>query len=114
MKQFKDGGLDLFSTSIGFSASVGKVPWAPAFLVPFASRIRSETGIAVGSAWLLDAPADAEKAIAENEVDVVMMGACHAGKSALPISARDCAWRREASLGASSALCTLAHALPVQ
>ncbi len=73
VKQFKDGGLDLLSTSMGFSAPVGKVPWAPAFLVPFASRIRSETGIAVGSAWLLDAPADAEKAIAENEVDVVMM-----------------------------------------
>ncbi|MCX2696211.1 NADH:flavin oxidoreductase/NADH oxidase [Ochrobactrum chromiisoli] len=73
IKQFKQGGLDLLSTSMGFSAPVGKVPWGPAFLVPFASRIRSEAGIAVGSAWVLDAPGDAEKAIADDQIDVVMM-----------------------------------------
>ncbi|UNK40631.1 NADH:flavin oxidoreductase/NADH oxidase (plasmid) [Shinella sp. H4-D48] len=73
IKQLKAGGLDLISTSMGFSAPVGNVPWGPAFLLPFASRIRSETGIAVASAWLLDAPSDAEKAIADNQLDVVMM-----------------------------------------
>lgn len=73
VSQLKDGGLDLLSTSMGFSAPVGKVPWGPSFLVPFASRIRSEAGIAVGSAWLLDAPRDAEAAVANGHVDVVMM-----------------------------------------
>ena len=74
IKQFKISGLDFVSTSMGFSAPVGNVPWGPAFLVPFASRIRSEAGIAVGSAWLLDAPNDANKAIADKQLDIVMMG----------------------------------------
>lgn len=73
VKQFKEAGLDLLSTSMGFSAPVGRVPWGPAFLVPIASRIRAETGIAVGSAWVLNAPKDAERAIADDQLDVVMM-----------------------------------------
>lgn len=73
-RQFREGGLDLLSVSMGFSAPVGKVPWGPGFLLPIAARIRSEAAIAVGSAWLVDAPDVAESAIEEGKLDIAMMG----------------------------------------
>ena len=112
IKQFKNGGLDFVSTSMGFSAPVGKVPWGPAFLAPYASRIRSETGVAVGSAWLMDAPSDAGKAIADDQIDVVMMARAMLANPhypyqlalALALGEEKPAWTLPA----------LAHALPVQ
>lgn len=73
VRQLKSGGLDLLSASMAFSAPVGQVPWGPGFLLPSAARIRRDAEIPVGSAWLLDAPADAERAIADNHIDIVMM-----------------------------------------
>lgn len=73
VQKLKSGGLDLVSASMGFSAPVGKVPWGPGFLLPTAARIRHDAGIAVASAWLLDAPTDAERAIADDHIDIVMM-----------------------------------------
>ncbi|MBE9639808.1 NADH:flavin oxidoreductase/NADH oxidase [Salipiger mangrovisoli] len=71
--KLKSGGLDLVSASMAFSAPVGRVPWGPAFLMPTAARLRDEAGIPVSSAWLLDAPSDAERAIADDHIDIVMM-----------------------------------------
>lgn len=73
VRQFREGGLDLLNASMGFSAPVGQVPWGPGLLLPFATRLRAEAGIAVASAWLLDAPKDAEAAIAGDQIDLVMM-----------------------------------------
>ncbi|WP_108259256.1 oxidoreductase [Mangrovicoccus ximenensis] len=73
VRQLKSGGLDLLSASMGFSAPVGQVPWGPGFLLSAAARIRRDAGIAVGSAWLLDAPNDAERAVSEDHIDIVMM-----------------------------------------
>lgn len=74
---FKRGGLDLLSVSVGFSFPEAQIPWGPAFLAPIAERVRRETGLSVASSWGIDNPAVAERAVAENQMDLVMIGRMH-------------------------------------
>lgn len=73
VSKMRDGGLDFLNASIGFSTPQAKVPWGPAFLAPVVERVRRETGLPVGAAWCIDAPADAERMVATGQTDVVMM-----------------------------------------
>lgn len=73
-KLMRDGGLDLLNVSIGFSTIDASVPWGPSFLVPTVGRVRRELGIAVASAWCVDAAEDVENAVATGQMDVVMVG----------------------------------------
>lgn len=77
VKGFRDGGLDLLNVSIGFSTMSGKTPWAPAFLAPVAERVRREAAMPVASSWCIDGPADAERAVATGQMDLVMIGRAH-------------------------------------
>ncbi len=74
---FKAGGLDLLSVSIGFSTPLAKIPWAPAFLVPIAGRVRRESGLLVASSWGIDNPKLAEEAVASGNLDQVLVGRAH-------------------------------------
>jgi 2,4-dienoyl-CoA reductase-like NADH-dependent reductase (Old Yellow Enzyme family) len=84
---FRDNGLDFLNVSIGFSTTEAKVPWAPAFLAPIAGRVRRETGLPVATAWGMDAPADAEKAVVSGDVDLVMMARAHLANPHYPFMA---------------------------
>lgn len=77
VRTFKTEGLDFLSVSMGFSTIEANVPWAPAFMAPIAKRVRDETGLAVGTAWGMDIPQDAEKAIAQQQMDVVFAARAH-------------------------------------
>jgi 2,4-dienoyl-CoA reductase-like NADH-dependent reductase (Old Yellow Enzyme family) len=74
---FKRGGLDLLSVSVGFSTPAAKIPWAPAFLVPIAGRVRRESGLLVASSWGIDHPQLAEEAVASGNLDQVLVGRAH-------------------------------------
>lgn len=76
-RQFKVEGLDMLSVSIGFSTPDSNIPWAPGFMGPIAERVRRETGLPVSSAWGFGEPAIAEKAVAEKQLDLVMVGKAH-------------------------------------
>lgn len=76
-RAFRRGGLDLLSVSVGFSVPDAKIPWGPAFLAPIAGQVRRETGLPVASAWGIDAPHTADRVIAENQMDLVMIGRAH-------------------------------------
>jgi 2,4-dienoyl-CoA reductase-like NADH-dependent reductase (Old Yellow Enzyme family) len=76
-KWFKQDGLDLLSVSVGFSTPNAQIPWAPAFLAPIAGRVRAEAGIPVSSAWGIDTLALAERAVAEGQLDQVLVGRAH-------------------------------------
>jgi 2,4-dienoyl-CoA reductase-like NADH-dependent reductase (Old Yellow Enzyme family) len=76
-KAFRKGGLDMLNVSGGFSTAEANIPWAPAFLVPYAERVRRETGLPVASAWGIDEPHVAERVVAEGQLDLVMMGHAH-------------------------------------
>jgi 2,4-dienoyl-CoA reductase-like NADH-dependent reductase (Old Yellow Enzyme family) len=77
-KRMRAGGLDLMNVSAGFVIPGGKFPWGtPAFLAPFAQRVRREAGLPVASAWGIDAPEIAERVIAQEQMDLVMIGRAH-------------------------------------
>ncbi|MCY0387968.1 NADH:flavin oxidoreductase/NADH oxidase [Robbsia sp. Bb-Pol-6] len=73
-QNFKRGGLDMLSVSIGFSTPNAAIPWAPAFLAPVAERVRRESGLPVSSAWGIDTPALAQQVVAAEQLDLVMVG----------------------------------------
>jgi len=64
VRRFRAEGLDFLSVSLGFSTIDAQIPWGPAFMAPIAARVRHETGLPVGTAWGMDVPADAERAVA--------------------------------------------------
>ncbi len=76
-RQFKAEGLDLLSVSVGFSTPKAQVPWGPGFLGPVAARVRREAGLPVSSAWGFEDPAVAEAAIAQQQLDLALVGRAH-------------------------------------
>jgi 2,4-dienoyl-CoA reductase-like NADH-dependent reductase (Old Yellow Enzyme family) len=74
VKRLKALGLDLIDVSIGFNIpDVSGVPWGPGFMVPFADRIKKETGIATGVGWFISEPAQADAIVREGKADLIML-----------------------------------------
>ena len=86
-RNFKRGGLDLLSVSVGFSTLQAKVPWAPAFLAPIAARVRQEADLPVAAAWGIDTPQLAESSVANGQLDLVMVGRAHLANPHWPLQA---------------------------
>ncbi|HAI13489.1 MAG TPA: NADH:flavin oxidoreductase [Phycisphaerales bacterium] len=76
-KQFRAGGLDMISVSMGFTTPDSSIPWGPAFMAPIAQRVRRETGLPVASAWGFGMPHVAESAVSNEQLDLVMIGRAH-------------------------------------
>jgi 2,4-dienoyl-CoA reductase-like NADH-dependent reductase (Old Yellow Enzyme family) len=73
-RAMREEGLDFLNVSMGFSTPEATIPWAPGFLLPVAERVRREAGLPVATSWYLDDPALAERAVAGEQVDLVMIG----------------------------------------
>ncbi len=69
----KEAGVDLVDCSSGGAVSFAKVPVAPGYQVPFAERIRRETGIATGAVGLIAEARQAEEIIASGRADAVLL-----------------------------------------
>ena len=78
-RQFKAGGLDLLSVSVGFTIPDTNIPWGPAFMGPIAERVRREAGLPVTSAWGFGTPSVAEEAVKSGQLDLAMIGRAHLG-----------------------------------
>ncbi len=76
-RAFRRGGLDLLNVSIGFSTPDVQIPWGPAFLAPIAERVRREAELPVAASWSIDAPATANRVVADQQTDLVMIGRAH-------------------------------------
>jgi 2,4-dienoyl-CoA reductase-like NADH-dependent reductase (Old Yellow Enzyme family) len=76
-QRLKQEGLDMLSVSVGFSTPDAQIPWGPAFLAPIAERVRREAGLPVSSAWGIDTPQLANRVVAEEQLDLVMVGRAH-------------------------------------
>ncbi len=72
-KQLKEYGVDLIDCSSGFAVPNEPVPFGPGFQVPFAARIRAETGIGTGAVGFITDPAQAEQIVANGQADVVFL-----------------------------------------
>jgi 2,4-dienoyl-CoA reductase-like NADH-dependent reductase (Old Yellow Enzyme family) len=69
----RDEGVDLVDTSTGGNVPAD-IPVGAGYQVPFARRIRLETGIATGAVGLITEPKQAEEILAEGSADVVLLG----------------------------------------
>nr|WP_026922609.1 NADH:flavin oxidoreductase/NADH oxidase [Glycomyces arizonensis] len=67
-------GVDLLDVSSGGNVPHARVASGPGYQVPFASRVKHETGMAVGAVGLITEPAQAAKILADDEADVVLLG----------------------------------------
>ncbi len=76
--RMRDAGLDLLNVSMNFVIPNTAVPWAtPGFMAPIAERVRREAGLPVASSWCLDDPQTAQRVIAQEQMDLVMIGRAH-------------------------------------
>ncbi len=66
-------GVDLIDTSSGGNVARATIPVGPQYQVPFAARIRRETGIATGAVGMITDPLEAEGIILRNDADLVFL-----------------------------------------
>ncbi|MFP3989854.1 NADH:flavin oxidoreductase/NADH oxidase [Streptomyces sp. E11-3] len=70
----KEHGVDLLDVSTGGNAARARIPTGPGYQVPFAARVKQETGLPVAAVGLITEPEQAEKIIANGEADAVLLG----------------------------------------
>jgi 2,4-dienoyl-CoA reductase-like NADH-dependent reductase (Old Yellow Enzyme family) len=87
VRMMRARGLDMLSVSVGFTIADVSIPWGPAFLGPVAERVRREAGLPVASAWGFDGPNLAERAVADGQLDLVMVGRAHLADPHYPLQA---------------------------
>lgn len=68
----KEKGVDLIDVSSGGLVSYQKIKVEPGYQVPFAERIKKETGAAIGAVGLITEAGQAEAIIAEGKADIVL------------------------------------------
>jgi len=71
--RLKEEGVDVVDCSSGGLAAHAKIELGPGYQVPFARRIRAETGIATGAVGLITEPAQAEEIVASGSADAVLL-----------------------------------------
>ncbi len=69
----REAGVDLVDCSSGGLVPDAAIPAGPGFQVPFAERIRKETGIATGAVGVITDPVQAEHIIRTGQADAVLM-----------------------------------------
>lgn len=70
----KNRGVDLLDVSGGGLVPYAKIPAGPEYQVPFASRIRRETGIKTGAVGLITGAGQAEDVLVRGDADLILMG----------------------------------------
>ncbi|WP_460496984.1 NADH:flavin oxidoreductase/NADH oxidase [Glycomyces tarimensis] len=70
----RDRGVDLLDVSSGGNLPDASIPSGPNYQVPFAARVRRETGLPTAAAGLITEPEQAEKILADGEADAVAIG----------------------------------------
>ncbi|WP_328441912.1 NADH:flavin oxidoreductase/NADH oxidase [Streptomyces sp. NBC_00444] len=67
-------GIDLFDVSTGGNASGVRIPTGPGYQVPFAARVKAATSRSVAAVGLITDAEQAEKILANDEADAVLLG----------------------------------------
>ncbi|WP_419709930.1 hypothetical protein [Pseudomonas sp. NFX224] len=73
LKWLKEAGVDLVDVSLASSTPGEQVPWGPNFMVPYAERVRQETGLQVATSWHIKGAQDADTFIREGRLDLVFL-----------------------------------------
>ena len=70
-KILKDKGVDLIDCSSGGNVAGAKIPLSPGYQVPFAEKVRKETGILTGAVGLITQPLQADSIVQTGHADMV-------------------------------------------
>ncbi|MFS4092084.1 NADH:flavin oxidoreductase/NADH oxidase [Streptomyces sp. AF1A] len=73
-KELQARGVDLMDISTGGNVPDAKIEVGPGYQVPFAERVRSETGMPVAAVGMITEPAQAQEIIASGRADAVLLG----------------------------------------
>ncbi|MFJ6246800.1 MULTISPECIES: NADH:flavin oxidoreductase/NADH oxidase [unclassified Streptomyces] len=84
----REHGVDLLDVSSGGNGGPARIPVGPGYQVPFAARVKAETGLPVAAVGLITESGQAEKIVANGEADAVLLG-----RELL----RDASWPRRAA-----------------
>lgn len=71
LRWLKEQGVDLVDVGLALSTPDEQVPWGPNFMVPYADRIRRETGLPVATSWMITSAKEADAYIREGKLDLV-------------------------------------------
>jgi 2,4-dienoyl-CoA reductase-like NADH-dependent reductase (Old Yellow Enzyme family) len=94
----RERGVDLLDVSSGGNAPRVPIPVGPGYQVPFAARVRRETGLPTAAVGMITDPGQAEKILLSGEADAVLLGrellrdpywARRAARELTPDAARD-------------------------
>jgi 2,4-dienoyl-CoA reductase-like NADH-dependent reductase (Old Yellow Enzyme family) len=69
----KQEGVDLIDCSSGGLVPYANIPVGPGYQVPFAERIRRDSGIATGAVGMITTPAQAEAIVRDGQADIVLL-----------------------------------------
>ena len=69
----KEKGIDLIDVSTGGLAAHQQIPVGPAYQLPFASRIKLETGILTGTVGMITNSVQAETILVNGDADMIIM-----------------------------------------
>ncbi|MFJ4858459.1 NADH:flavin oxidoreductase/NADH oxidase [Streptomyces sp. NPDC088730] len=72
--ELRDHGVDLLDVSTGGNAPRARIEAGPGYQVPFAERVKWETGLPVAAVGLITEPQQAEKILTEDRADAVLLG----------------------------------------
>lgn len=72
-RELKQHGVDLIDASSGGNIPTAKIPLGPGYQVPFAERIRRETGMATGAVGLITEPQYANEIISQHQADLIFL-----------------------------------------
>jgi 2,4-dienoyl-CoA reductase-like NADH-dependent reductase (Old Yellow Enzyme family) len=72
-KELLAHGVDLLDVSTGGNAAGVPIPVGPGYQVPFATRVRQETGLPVAAVGLITEPHQAEEIVASGQADAVLL-----------------------------------------
>ncbi|MFJ9576538.1 NADH:flavin oxidoreductase/NADH oxidase [Streptomyces sp. NPDC101191] len=73
-KELQARGVDLLDVSTGGNVPDARIEAGPHYQVPFAERVRNETGLPVAAVGLITEPARAEAVVASGQADAVLLG----------------------------------------
>jgi 2,4-dienoyl-CoA reductase-like NADH-dependent reductase (Old Yellow Enzyme family) len=72
-RRLQASGVDLVDCSSGGNAADARIPLGPGYQVPFAERIRRETGILTGAVGLITTPHQADEIVRQGQADLVLL-----------------------------------------
>ena len=72
-RRLREHGVDLMDVSSGGQVPHAKIPVGPGFQVPFAARIRKETGMPAAAVGMITEAKQANEIIANGEADMVLL-----------------------------------------